>query len=244
VDRSEIGNQRSEVYALLAKGFAHPDATTFGFFRSLGEDTRCLLPSTKDSGYLFRAGDGVLGERVRALLDAAREATPESLSNSYMRLFDPVGGPFPYEAEMKPLEDFSKAQLLADIMGFYRAFGVEPRDDRPDHLAAELEFMHYLALKEQHALDAGRSEDAAVCRDAQEKFLRDHLLTWADSLAEALRPRLDATAPFYARLLGLLDTLLATEKERCASGAERLAVPSEIGSDCAPRPAAQKETLR
>ncbi len=61
----------------------------------------------------------------------------------------------PYETEYTTPDALYKAHQLADIAGFYRAFGLEmstENRERPDHLAAELEFMHFLALKEAQAM--------------------------------------------------------------------------------------------
>jgi TorA maturation chaperone TorD len=81
-----------------------------------------------------------------------------------------------------------KSFELADIAGFYRAFGVEitPGTERPDHIAVELEFMHLLAVKEVVA--AGREdggEHARICRDARATFFRDHLGRWFGPSANA-----------------------------------------------------------
>lgn len=190
---------RSSLYAVLARGFSHPDEDVVEFFR------RC------DGEGCSEAGE--LGACLRALLARGRATPPEELQRAYLRLFDPVAGPFPYETEHAKLTSaFFKAQHLADVMGFYRAFGVEPRKERADDLGSELEFMHFLTLKEAHARRAGRPEDAELCHDAQVKFFRDHLMTWTDDFLEAMRGR-QGIAPFYAHLIELLDLFLATEKE-------------------------------
>jgi len=79
---------------------------------------------------------------------------------------------------------------LADLAAFYRAFGLEIADDaaeRPDHLCVELEFMAVLAAKEawarEHQLDA---DALAVVRDAQKKFLREHLGRWTPAFTRRL----------------------------------------------------------
>lgn len=189
---------RSGLYALLSKGFAHPDEATLGLLAQWELPADC---------------DDAVAACLRAVIEAGRSLHVDALQRAYIALFDPVAGPFPYEAEFKKLADFQKAQLLADIMGFYRAFGVEPRLDRADHIAAELEFMHYLLLKEHFALAAGQAENAAVCREAGEKFLVEHLLTWTAPLGQALRAKGHALSPFYARLLDMLDAFVSSEKE-------------------------------
>jgi TorA maturation chaperone TorD len=99
----------------------------------------------------------------------------------------------PYETWYCP-QTFSiyRSQHLADISGFYRAFGVEPSTDRPeraDFVGIELEFMAWLIQKELHARSTRGpdSEEVATCRDAQRSFLKDHLAWWAPAFALALR---------------------------------------------------------
>jgi TorA maturation chaperone TorD len=194
---------RSGVYAVLARGFGPPDDRTVEFFRQCDETAF--------------GEDGEISRAVRQVVAAAKGATADELKAAYMRLFHPLNGPFPYETEHQKTDEFARAQRLADIMGFYRAFGVEPASDRPDHIAAELEFMHLLTLKEAHALAAGDPANAAVCREAGEEFLREHLATWTDELLEAMRAAEgQAPAPFYEHLMDLLQLFMETEKENVA----------------------------
>ena len=70
---------------------------------------------------------------------------------------------------------------MADVAGFYRAFGAEPSGpaaERPDHAGCELEFLSFLAAKRLDAEQAGEAEVAGVCGEAETAFLRDHLGRW------------------------------------------------------------------
>ncbi|MCS6844352.1 MAG: molecular chaperone TorD family protein [Caldilineales bacterium] len=123
-----------------------------------------------------------------------------SLQAAYRRCFG-VAGSLPYETEYDLPHEYRQAQELADIAGFYRAFGFTvggPVRERPDHLAAELEFMHLLTLKEAHALATGLTDAAAICREAQARFLADHLGAWVDLFAASLA--LNTTAEPYPPL--------------------------------------------
>ncbi|MDW8319428.1 MAG: molecular chaperone TorD family protein [Anaerolineae bacterium] len=111
-----------------------------------------------------------------------------SLQAVYLRCFG-LAGSLPYETEYGLPHEYRQAQELADIAGFYRAFGFTVGGavrERPDHLAAELEFMHLMTLKEAHALATGLTEAAVICREAQARFLADHLGAWIDLFAESL----------------------------------------------------------
>jgi hypothetical protein len=79
---------------------------------------------------------------------------------------------------------------LADLGAFYGAFGLEMTPDaaeRQDHISIELEFMSVLAAKETYALEHQLDdEQAAVCREAQKKFLREHLGRWTPAFTRRL----------------------------------------------------------
>ena len=199
---------RAMTYRLLARAFGRPDAALLAdlrsgaFFRDLGTALRAL-PSPK----------GLLKglRRLRAPIGDA------SLEQEHTRLFNPsvnVQAP-PYETEYGGAHVFMKAQQLADTAGFYRAFGLQVAHafhDRPDHVAVELEFMHAAVLQEGRALARSQAEKAAVCRDAQAKFLNDHLGRWLPTYAE----RLQAEDPdgFYAALASLTRQFVAAETAR------------------------------
>ena len=80
-----------------------------------------------------------------------------------------------YAAEHLAENEFQRVNHLADIMGFYRAFGLEPDKDRADSLACQLEFMHYLVYKAQRAMEFEDKEKVAICVEAQKKFLAQYL---------------------------------------------------------------------
>lgn len=111
--------------------------------------------------------------------------------------------------------DFQRAQHLADVNGYYRAFGLKRANghpERPDHIALELEFMAVvigleLVAAEPPLFDAER---VAICRNAQKRFLRDHLAWWTPAFAELLR-RQDADG-FYAVWGDLLAAFIPAER--------------------------------
>lgn len=103
--------------------------------------------------------------------------------------------------------------MLADIMGFYRAFGLEPSKDRPDSLACELEFMHYLVFKRLYALENNDIDDAAekalVCLDAQKNFFTEHLYSAAKKIAGSIVSQTENT--FYLEIAQEMLTFLESE---------------------------------
>lgn len=119
----------------------------------------------------------------------------------------------PYETEYHPGEDpFFRAQQMADIAGFYRAFGVQPGADshqRPDFIGLELEFLALLHMKGR---DASNPEQAAVCQGARRLFFQDHLSWWVPSFSLALRRK--AEHGFYEQVARALAAFLPIERFR------------------------------
>ncbi|MDA0839764.1 MAG: molecular chaperone TorD family protein [Planctomycetota bacterium] len=101
----------------------------------------------------------------------------------------------PFETEFCPQTlTVYRMQTLADIGGFYKAFGLESsrsRPERQDHIALELEFMAWLIAKEIYAVREGLEESAQVCRSAQTNFVTNHLAWWTPAFAFALRRKVD-----------------------------------------------------
>lgn len=160
------------------------------------------------------------GELPAASLDL-RELLPylegpaEEWRAEYYRVFGllPARECQPYETEYHTTEEpFFRAQQMADVAGFYRAFGLEPSHhapERPDYLPLELEFMAFLFLKQRLAM---RPEERVVCEEAQGAFFRDHLSWWLPSFTVGLRRRA-GNGP-YAALAGVLAAFMPLERAR------------------------------
>jgi TorA maturation chaperone TorD len=156
---------------------------------------------------------------------------PHALRAEYDRVFGlvPARECPPYETEYHATaEPFFRAQQLADVAGFYRAFGLDAAratPERPDHLALELEFMAFVLLKKRLALtsatpDACRAEQVGVCDEVQRDFFREHLAWWVPSFATGLR--LKAGGGLYAAVARVLASFLPAERARLGVPAPRL----------------------
>ena len=156
---------RSRLYALLAQGFCFPSAD---FHRSLRDG-------------LYRKGICLLAEGLPYPLPIAAEGLVSSggyveLQSEYIRLFE-VGPksrpPYPlYEGERR---SGARMRIMEELVRFYEHFGLSLSTEErelPDHLAVELEFLHYLTFKEAAAL-AGRLDPGSY-RKAEIDFLDRH----------------------------------------------------------------------
>ncbi len=152
--------------------------------------------------------------------DAFFEVFPELLADKrdllaeYDRLFR-AGIVWLYGAEHLVENEFQRANLLSDVMGFYNAFGFEPALDRPDAISCEMEFMYALILKRNHAsqLDVNdqSKEKIEVCLDAEKKFFVQHLTPEAASIAEKIIAQSENS--FYVNIAKDLIEFLETESK-------------------------------
>ncbi|GJQ25357.1 MAG: hypothetical protein HBSAPP02_03890 [Phycisphaerae bacterium] len=128
---------------------------------------------------LAAAGNaGITADRIRRLFDG------NASTDDAERAIDRVVGHTvrsecpPYELEYRSAEVFQASQTLADVAGFYRAFGFEaagPVAERPDHAATQWEFIAVLCMK---ASLATREADRTGCIQALRSFLTDHAAAW------------------------------------------------------------------
>jgi len=139
----------------------------------------------------------------------------------------------PYETEYhRTSETFFRSQQLADIAGFYRAFGLEPsheQPERPDYLPLELEFMAFLLMKKRlamNAVDSDAAERVNMCEEAERNFFREHLAWWVPAFANGLRRK--ARSGLYAELACVLATLIPAERHRLGVDRPRMPVHAEL----------------
>lgn len=113
---------------------------------------------------------------------------PDALSqwqSDYINLFDRGQAQNPiYETEYGRNRAISKATELADLAGFYQAFGLisEGQPEMPDHISMELEFYGFLLLKQAWLEEQGDAEGIAIVSEARKKFLQSHLGAFAQAL--------------------------------------------------------------
>lgn len=139
----------------------------------------------------------------------------------------------PCEVEYEPNEDITyRSQRLADIAGFYQAFGLQVSQrvgERLDHVSLLAEFLYVLLAKEAAALEEGNHEAAEICREARRTFFEEHVGWWLPAFARLLAQ--NAPTKSYQELAVLTAALSAAE--RVSLGLPPFQVP------CAPKPAAE-----
>ncbi len=148
-------------------------------------------------------------QNMRKEFNAAADL--ESLKVDFAKLF--VG---PYELSAAPygsvyLEDERKmmGNSTLDARDRYRDAGLDTAKtfkDAPDHISAELEFMHYLIYKEIEAFANSDIEMAIAFIQRQKSFLEDHLMAWVPQFANNIIE--NAENAFYPNLAKATEAFL------------------------------------
>lgn len=179
---------RSRLYRLLADGFVYPDREFFQALKS-GAYRNDAMETCENLTYdLGPAFDGLVA--TGAYIDFQSE---------YLRLFD-VGHGIPPCPLYAGVHQGGRKAVMEEAARFYSFFGLSIEHgvgELPDHLATELEFMHFLAFKELNAIE--QEKDAGPYRFAQADFLKRQLTSWLPGLEKKLQG-LDPP-PFYAALV-------------------------------------------
>lgn len=96
-----------------------------------------------------------------------------------------------------------------DVENIYREEGLDTAKDfkdAPDHITAELEFMHYLIFREIEAFSNSDMETAIGCVQKQKYFLERHLLAWVPEFTASIIENADTL--FYQNLANATQTFL------------------------------------
>lgn len=190
--------RRAVAYELLARCLAYPDAAGIAAMADLAGLAGGLLDGTA----------------VAPLVDAAARATQAGLEETYVHTFTlSTSADCPtFESALFGGDHIQQTERMADIAGFYRAFGVDTREPgfRPDDICVELEFMGFLCRKQAYAAEhLGAPRVNQVLR-AERRFLRDHLGRWAGAVGRRVSLRSEPGS-FYDEVGRALDAWLVAD---------------------------------
>lgn len=134
---------------------------------------------------------------------------PEDAAQAFLEAFDPSVYDTACSLHESDHSTRGQTSLFEELVRWHEHFGLRRADTAllPDHVSAELEFMHFLTFSEHENAD----DQAAVegLRRAQRDFLDRHLLPLANSIAEKCASR----SPRYLALARALPEFLMAEME-------------------------------
>lgn len=235
VDSAAVDLARESVYRFLSAVLSDPRGGRFRLAQDAADQRLACQAAALLREDAAPAGRRGLGELPAEALDLANVCEHlrrplDALLTEYDRAFGLAAGRDcpPFETEYHPNSDpFFRAQQMADVAGFYRAFGLSPSQDlpeRPDHAVLELEFMAFVLLKKRMAQFEddrdGAAENVAVCDQAQQSFFRDHVAWWLPAFATGLRRK--SGDGLYAAAGRALAALV--HAERCRLGVDTASI--------------------
>ena len=197
-NKPDTAFQRGRVYDLLSHAFGEPSDEFLEFVREGG-----LLGHIAESLSLHPCGAEIDVQPLRQAAQEVRSATFDELTLQYEKLASPMLKVL-YECNYHP--PLTSSVEMADVAGFYRAFGLDFPGDRPDLLSMELEFMRIIAMKEARALMSNDRGNAEICISAQRSFLAAHLGRWASIVS-----RMTEGILFYGELSKFFSNWIAAE---------------------------------
>jgi DMSO reductase family type II enzyme chaperone len=194
-----IAGARSYIYRSLAEAFSYPSDAFCEDLLSGGWAQR-LDSLTEHLPYVLTTwGDEWMGS-----------ATAESLQSGYISTIE-VGAGKPYCPLYEGSHRSGRMKLMEDLVRFYEHFGLKIQPgDQPDHVCAELEFMHYMCFKEAAAY--ARGDPVADLRRAQRDFLDRHLCRWLPRVRRRMEGA-DGLPAFYGRAAGFAEEVCRRDLE-------------------------------
>lgn len=197
--------RRAVGYELLARCLGYPDdpGTT----------------AMRDSAGM--AAPVLAGSELEAVVEAALDASPRDLEERHVQLFSLSSSPDcpTFETAFLSADHLQMSERMADVAGFYRAFGVDTRGSafRPDDICVELEFMGFLCRKQAYAAEHLGAPRVAQVLKAQRLFLRDHLGRWGGAVGRRMALR-SYPGSFYATVGQALESWLAADADLIGAG--------------------------
>lgn len=212
ISEAEVNHARAATYTFLSTALRYPDVETL---RLLSHADRFHV--WMQALHRWNTSFMELAEPLHDIVSSWREdfdGYGRQMQTVYAELFGHTlrGTCPPYELEYDRHDVTYQASELADLAGFYEAFGLRMTDgaaERVDHAGVECEFMSVLAARQAYALECSSDEALKVLREAQQRFLTDHLGRWFPAFAT----RLQESNPdgFYGLLGKLAGEFLVAE---------------------------------
>ncbi len=235
-EKAETAFVRSQIYRLLSLAFHYPkeeflNLLTKGSFIKELKDYFSYILVNNTTEITKEMGDNAI-ETITALEELISNEFPNrDLSYLQEKFFEVFG--HTVHKDYPPLGShygnenmFQSHQYMADIAGYYNAFGLEPAGKQLeglDHISLELEFMYVLTFKEGYAFENDGSDKADICINTQKKFMKNEIGSWGPFFAKLLETK--GKNEFYKKIAGLLKVFLQMETAFLKVKPRRLKAP-------------------
>jgi TorA maturation chaperone TorD len=199
-------NLRSECYRLLAALFYPPERS-----RLLDEATCLKLAGLLDELY----PEAPASDQAAVMQEQLSTLDENQMKVDHATLF--VG---PFALKAAPYGSIyleNGRRLMGDTTvaanDLYAEAGLQLTLKEPaDHIAIELEFMHYLTALAAEALAAGDEETTADLAMKQSRFLKEHLGAWVSPFCAAIAKEADTL--YFRTLADCLRAFVDAEMDR------------------------------
>ena len=205
---------RSTLYGAVSALFSDPESEKFAMLFT-PKIQRCVLDACFQLEELEKCEETTLSKSFQMLMSKLDEKKKEDIRNEFVNVFGHTLSKqiAPYALEhLKNSDVFFRTQKLADLNGFYNAFGMEVESiERADHISTQTEFLSFLLLKELLAVQNDLHDEKEVCEKAFAEFNNDHFLDWTKMFSENLADKVDGV--FYSLAGKFLLTFIESEKK-------------------------------
>ncbi|MXV64217.1 dehydrogenase [Natronorubrum sp. JWXQ-INN-674] len=209
---TETHVHRARLYKLASLAFDRPD-----------DELEAALVSGDFTTQLLESADALADDELRDRAQKVAETAPtdpaavDERYSDWATLFGfEKGGEIQqYQIEYSPGTLVTSTDTLADISGFYKAFGLSlaaENRERADHLCLQLEFLSHLALQTAYLDLDGDESGVDIVTNAQGDFLEDHLGRWIPRFNETVQD--ESHVAFYRALAALVERLVEIDADR------------------------------
>ena len=213
--QSHLLEIRSTLYGTVSALFSDPESEKFAMLFT-SKIQGCVLDACFQIEELEHSEETALSKSFQMLMSKLDEKKKENIRNEFVNVFGHTLSKqiAPYALEhLKNSDVFFRTQKLADLNGFYKAFGMEVESiERADHISTQTEFLSFLLLKELLAVQNDLHDEKEVCEKAFADFNNDHFLDWVEMFAENLATHVDGG--FYPVAGRFLQEFLIKEKSQ------------------------------
>jgi len=210
----------SQVYQFLSICLLEPEEKTLELLKN--KDYMSEVESCLD-----KTGKKEMSEAFRNIQEALKDLNVDKLAKGYRDTFGNATIAMdcpPYEMYFSGSQIYQQTQDLADLSGFYKAFGVEvSREDninRWDHIAVELEFLHFLTYKLAYATENSIDKEREICLAAKKKFLNAHIGRWIAAFSNAVEKK--SHVLFYREIADITNEYVHLDMENLNVNADEI----------------------